>query len=92
MTLGDVNGSGRAIATLNALVVVRVEDAVNPALAGHEGCSYESPPQQREQALTLVSLLLGCPGQPMNRGSRWTCPLAGGRRTVTVEPAPETGS
>ena len=42
-------------------VVVEVRDHINPALAGHEGCAYTSPPQQREHALSLVALLLGCP-------------------------------
>jgi hypothetical protein len=86
MTRDDANGNRPTAAGPDALVVVRVDDAVNPILAGHAGCSYASPPQPRDQALTLAGLLLGCPVEPVDGGSPWTCPLAGGRRTVTIEP------
>ena len=33
-------------------------DEINHALTGHDGCSYESPPQPRQQALTLARVLL----------------------------------
>ena len=66
------------------LVVVRVEDEINQALTGHDGCRYESPPQPREQALTLARVLLGYTGEELNGAARWSCPIAGGRRTVTV--------
>jgi hypothetical protein len=51
------NGNGQAIE--EPLVVVRVENAIDPALAGRGGASYQSPPQPREQAMALVWLLLG---------------------------------
>ena len=31
--------------------VVHVKDAISPALAGHDGASYQSPPQPRDEAL-----------------------------------------
>ena len=49
--------------------------------------SYESPPQPREDALNLVGLLLGRIEQPQSSELRWTCPIAGGQRTVTLAPA-----
>jgi hypothetical protein len=67
-----------------AMLVVRVDDEINEPLAGQGGCCYESPPQPREQALTLVRLVLGRPGNTDNGAIRWTCPIAGGRRTVTI--------
>jgi hypothetical protein len=66
------------------LVVVRVTESVTPALTGREGGSYVSPPQSREQAMTLVRLLLGCATEPANGDGRWVAPIAGGRRTVTL--------
>jgi hypothetical protein len=68
-------------------VVVRVRDQVNRTLAGHGGREYTSPPHERADALTLVALLLG-------RGARldghehtsWSCAVAGGQRTITLEP------
>jgi hypothetical protein len=47
------------------LLVVRVEDQINPALAGWAGASYDSPPQPPEQARTLVRLLLGWATEPL---------------------------
>jgi hypothetical protein len=70
-------------------VVVRVLDQVNRTLAGHGGAEYTSPPHERADALTLVALLLGRPPHPDGDGvdpSRWSCPLAGGQRTVTLDP------
>ena len=75
----------------NGLVVVHVRDQVNSTLAGHAGCEYTSPPHERSEALTLVALLLGRPAQPDADGgeeARWTCPLAGGQRTITLDPLP----
>jgi hypothetical protein len=71
----------------NGLVVVRVRDHINPALAGHDGCQYTSPPQPAEQARSLVALLLGCTTDALDGQDGWTQPIAGGRRTVTVTPA-----
>jgi hypothetical protein len=72
--------------TEDGMVIVQVKDVVEGALTGHEGCVYESPPQAREQALTLVRVLLGYPNQELNGGQRWTCPIAGGRRTISLTP------
>ena len=61
-----------------------VADAVNQALAGHHGCSYESPPQARQQALALVEVLLGYPATSIDGADEWSCPIAGGRRTIRL--------
>ncbi len=82
----DDHGSG--VAPVDELVVVLVRDAINPTLAGREDASYQSPPQAREDALRLVGLLLGCNEAPNVGKPRWTRPIAGGRRTVTLSPAP----
>jgi hypothetical protein len=66
-------------------VVVHVEETITPALAGHEGCTYASPPLPRAEALALVRLLIGHDGQaPDERG--WRYAIAGGQRTVTIQP------
>ena len=77
------NGAGRPA---DELVVVRVEDEINHVLTGHGGQSYESPPQAREQALTLVQVLLGYTGEKLDGTEQWSCPIAGGRRTVAIRP------
>ncbi len=76
-------------ATIDGLVVVHVRDQVDVTLAGHDGREYTSPPHQRADALALVALLLGRTAQPDANGeSSWSCPLAGGQRTITLDPAP----
>ena len=81
------NGNVSGAVPVAELVVVHVRDAINPTLAGRGDASYQSPPQPREDALNLVRLLLGC-SEPPNVGQpRWTCPIAGGKRTVTLTPA-----
>ena len=78
-------------ATTDGLVVVHVRDQVNRTLAGHDGREYTSPPHQRTDALILVALLLGRPAQPNAQGEEqisWSCPLAGGQRTITLDPVP----
>ena len=82
----SANGNGRALT--EPLVVVRVEDAIDPALTGRAGTSYQSPPQAREQAIALVWLLLGRAGEPLNGEQRWVAPIAGGRRVVTLTREP----
>ena len=82
------NGNGSGVAPVAELVVVHVRDAINPTLAGREDASYQSPPQAREDALKLVGLLLGCNEAPNAGKPRWTRPIAGGQRTVTLTPAP----
>jgi hypothetical protein len=76
------------------LVVVTVTDTIDMALTGRGGWTYESPPQSREQALSLVGLLLGRRACELDGQQRWSCPVAGGRRAISVEliascPAPE---
>ena len=76
-------------ATTNGLVVVHVRDQVDVTLAGHDGREYTSPPHRRADALALVALLLGRPAQPDGNGEcSWSCPLAGGQRTITLDPVP----
>jgi hypothetical protein len=72
-------------------VVVVVEESISAALAGHEGCSYVSPPQPRAQALALVALLLGCPTALEPARETWTQPIAGGQRTIAVRAAERHG-
>jgi len=76
-------------AGIDGLVVVHVRDRVNSTLAGHDGREYTSPPHQRTDALILVALLLGRPAQPggdRDEQNSWSCPLAGGQRTITLNP------
>ena len=82
------NGNGSGVAPVGELVVVHVRDAVNPTLAGRGDVSYQSPPHARDDALNLVRLLLGRNEAPHASEPRWTCPIAGGQRTVTLTPAP----
>jgi hypothetical protein len=78
----EANGSARE------LVVVHVTDTINPTLAGRGDVSYQSPPLPREEAQTLVRLLLGRGEEPPIDEQGWTCPIAGGRRRVTLRPGP----
>ena len=81
----SAEGTRRPPVADDRLVVVRVEDAIDPALTGSAGARYESPPQPEEDGLALVRPLLGRPAGLAEDCSRWTVPLAGGRRTVTLE-------
>ena len=72
-------------------VVVRVEETISPALAGREGAVYESPPLTRAHALVLVRLLIGRDCQTAAR-DYWRCPIAGGQRTITLQPAARAGT
>jgi hypothetical protein len=54
---------------------------------GHDGLEYQSPPQPHAEALALVRLLLG--GDPQDGEVSWRCPIAGGQRTITLEPPPQ---
>jgi hypothetical protein len=74
---------------LDATVVVHVEETVTPALVGRDGLEYQSPPQPRAEALALVRLLLGRGAAPKEHEVRWRCPIAGGQRTITLEPVPD---
>jgi hypothetical protein len=83
-----MNGPGQT----DGLVVVHVRDQVNHTLAGHGGREYTSPAHHRSDALILVALLLGRPAQPNGDGGEqdaWSCPLAGGQRTITIDPVPD---
>ena len=71
------------------MVVVRVADQINQALTGRPGRSYESPAQPREQALRLVQMMLGYTAAELDGKQHWSCPIAGGRRTVVLKPATE---
>ena len=82
------NGNVSGAVPVAELVVVHVRDAINPILAGRGDASYQSPPQARDDALNLVRLLLGRNEAPKASEPRWTCPIAGGQRTVTLTPAP----
>jgi hypothetical protein len=78
----QANRNGHA-GEVERLVVVRVEDTIEPALTEQTGARYQSPPQTQEQAMALVRLVLG--RVPDADGSlRWTAVIAGGRRVVTL--------
>ena len=81
--LAAIDGGG-----LGPLVVVSVTETVVPALTGRSGCRYTSPPQPREQAMTLVRLLLGHVCDSAGEEDRWTAAIAGGRRLVTLSEEP----
>jgi hypothetical protein len=65
------------------LVVVAVTESVHPALANRESITYLSPPQTREQARSLVQLLVGHADISSHDG-RYAVPVPGGTRTVTI--------
>jgi hypothetical protein len=70
------------------LFVVEIHESRTRALAGHEGREYQSPPQQRQQALRLVELMLG--QDVAVNGERqhcWRQPVAGGQRSITLRRA-----
>jgi hypothetical protein len=67
--------------------VVRVADTINPTLAGHGDDSYQSPSLSHEEAQTLVRLLFARGQELPTDERRWTCPIAGGRRSVTLTEA-----
>ncbi len=71
-------------------VVVHVEETVSPALVGREGVAYQSPPMPRAEALALVRLLIGRDGRA-GEDTCWRCQIAGGQRTVRLEPAEGVG-
>jgi hypothetical protein len=85
--MSESHGDGRDDQLGQELVVLYVQDEINQALTGHGGCQYESPPQARQQALTLARVLLGYTGEELNGEEQWSCPIAGGRRIVAVKPA-----
>jgi hypothetical protein len=76
---------GQAV-TDRARYLVRAVDKIDERIAGHAGIAYASPLQTLADALALVRLLLGGPVDAPER-RRWTRPIAGGRRMVTLERA-----
>ena len=83
---GTANRNGSGVASVAELVGVYVRDTINPTLAGRGDVSYESPPLPLDEARTLVRLLLGRGEEPPIDEQGWTCPIAGGRRSVTLRP------
>ena len=82
------NGSG-VVAPVAELVVVHVRDAINPTLAGRGDASYQSPPQARERRSERWCGCCSAATKHRSAGEpRWTRPIAGGQRTVTLTPAP----
>jgi len=65
--------------------VVEVSETIVEALTGRPGHVYVSPPQDQEQALELVALLLGS-AETANSGSEqlWRQAIAGGQRSVKL--------
>jgi len=84
---GATGGDDRDPLAAASLYVVRVQDRIDGAIAGHDGCAYVSPPASRDSALALVGLLLGGDPRPVNGGAAWTRAVPGGRRTITLAPA-----
>ena len=65
--------------------VVEVRENVTESLIEHEGHVYVSPPQDREQALELVALLLGHPTSVNGSLEElWCQAIAGGQRSVKL--------
>jgi hypothetical protein len=85
--MSDSHGDGKHGELGQELVVLYVQDEINQALTGHGGSLYESPPQPRQEALTLARVLLGYTDAELDGGQKWSCPIAGGRRTVALKPA-----
>jgi hypothetical protein len=65
------------------MYVVCVTDVLLPALVGHAGCHYESPPNPESEARLLVRVLLSSTRTPADAGP-WLRPLAGRRRQVSL--------
>jgi hypothetical protein len=73
----------------DAMTAYRViaTDEVQPDLAGHEGDTYESLPQPRDDALAPARALTGLTQLPDEYGP-WRQPRPGGTRTVRIEALP----
>jgi hypothetical protein len=65
------------------LYIVYATDVLAAALAGTDGCQYESPPQTESEARTLIRILLSATDLPEG-GGPWLRPLAGGCRRVSL--------
>jgi hypothetical protein len=65
--------------------IVEVRENVSEALIEHEGHVYVSPPQDRDEALELVALLLGHPASANGGPDQlWRQAIAGGQRSVNL--------
>jgi hypothetical protein len=69
--------------TLGPYFSVEVSDRFSAGLTGRHDRAYASPPQSRDQALTLAALLLDA-GQDLDGNGPWRRAIAGGRRTVRL--------
>jgi hypothetical protein len=69
--------------TLGPVFAVEVEDRFSPGLTGRHDRVYVSPPQSRDDALTLAALLLDA-GPDLDGDGPWRKAIAGGRRTVRL--------
>lgn len=69
--------------TLGPSFAVHVEDRFSAGLTGRQDRAYASPPQPRDEALTLAALLLDA-GADLDGDGPWHRALAGGRRTVRL--------
>jgi hypothetical protein len=69
--------------TLGPTFAVEVADRFSAGLTGRHDRDYASPPQSREDALTLAALLLDS-GADLDGDGPWQRAIAGGRRTVRL--------
>jgi hypothetical protein len=69
--------------TLGPTFTVEVADRFSPGLTGRHDRDYASPPQSRDDALTLAALLLDS-GADLDGDGPWQRAIAGGRRTVRL--------
>jgi hypothetical protein len=74
--------------TLGPYFTVEVSDRFAPGLTGRHDRAYASPPQPRDQALTLAALLLDA-GPDLDGEGPWHKAIAGGRRTVRLVGRPD---
>ena len=88
VTLAPVSAPDQLSLTLGPSFTVQVDDRFSPGLTGRHDRAYASPPQPRDEALTLAALLLDA-GRDLDGVGPWQRALAGGRRTVRLVPAPD---
>jgi hypothetical protein len=69
------------------LFVVRISESCCEPLAGRDRADYVSPPQPFEAAQALVAFLAGRVRIDEVAVGEYAVAVAGGRRTVTLEPA-----
>ena len=69
------------------LFVVRVRDCCCAQLVGRDGGSYQSPPQPLADAQALIALLIERNHEQQVGEGELSLPIAGGRRTISLEPA-----